>query len=267
MTKVIYIMGAARSGSTIVGVALGNCLGAFYAGELDLYPALGGTPTAPGERRAEFWSRVRRQLARAGHTPKPQWRRWFEHPSSLANGGHFRSARAYRAFNAALFQTVATEARSTVVVDSSHHPLRRLRLGRHPSIGFCTLYLVRDPVGVVRALETDISPKSWLSANAYVWCVYTLAEIIFLIVRTPKLRIRFEDFVADPAETTRKIAEACPDLDTSAVDYDRLCTGLPLAGNRLIREASVGVRAGVDPTDRDITRWLQLPWRLRYGYR
>src|SRR5438128_1514865 len=33
--RVIYMMGAGHSGSTILGVALGNCEGVFYAGEVE----------------------------------------------------------------------------------------------------------------------------------------------------------------------------------------------------------------------------------------
>lgn len=260
-------MGAARSGSTVVGVALGNCAGGFYAGELDLYPALRGVPTAPGDERLEFWTAVRRTLRRSGHTPNPDWRKWFEHPKSLANTGQFRSPRAYRDFNDALYRSISAESGTAVVVDSSHHPLRRLRLARLRSVTFCTLYLVRDPVEVVRSLQTDISPKRRLAANVYVWCVAGLAELVFAIIRAPKLRLRFEDFTADPAEAMRSVCALCPDLDPAGVDYDVLSTGLPLAGNRIIRDATVRVRPSRSPTTRDYSRWVQLPWRLRSGYR
>ena len=38
--RVIYIMGAGRSGSTILGVSLGNCADLVYAGELDKWLAV-----------------------------------------------------------------------------------------------------------------------------------------------------------------------------------------------------------------------------------
>jgi len=39
---VIYVMGAGHSGSSILGVALGNCAGVFYAGEVDEWLLKGG---------------------------------------------------------------------------------------------------------------------------------------------------------------------------------------------------------------------------------
>ncbi len=47
-------MGAGRSGSTTLGVTLGNCAGVLYAGELDNWLARSGTPLESPER-LRFW--------------------------------------------------------------------------------------------------------------------------------------------------------------------------------------------------------------------
>ena len=61
--KVVYIMGAGRSGSTILGVSLGNCADLVYAGELDKWPARSGRPAAPGAEQERFWGAVRSRLS------------------------------------------------------------------------------------------------------------------------------------------------------------------------------------------------------------
>src|SRR4030088_649892 len=57
--RVIYVMGAGRSGRPILGVALGNCENVFYAGELDKWLMRSGVPALGGAERASFWERVR----------------------------------------------------------------------------------------------------------------------------------------------------------------------------------------------------------------
>ena len=57
--QVVYVMGSGRSGSTILGLALGNCDGVFYAGELDNWLVRSGTPVLGGLERTRFWSTVR----------------------------------------------------------------------------------------------------------------------------------------------------------------------------------------------------------------
>src|SRR5690349_8153866 len=60
--KVIYVMGAGRSGSTILGVTLGNCAGVFYAGELDAWLPRSGAPQLDDATRVRFWGGVREHV-------------------------------------------------------------------------------------------------------------------------------------------------------------------------------------------------------------
>src|SRR5207247_716901 len=63
--EIVYVIGGAGSGRPIFGVALGNCPGYFYGGELDAWLRLGGIPTTVSGRPAagEFWEGVRGDLA------------------------------------------------------------------------------------------------------------------------------------------------------------------------------------------------------------
>src|SRR5690349_15916974 len=64
--QVIYVMGAGRSGSTTLGIALGNCGGVFYAGELDNWLVRSGVPQVEDEERMCFWEKVRAELEDLG---------------------------------------------------------------------------------------------------------------------------------------------------------------------------------------------------------
>jgi len=57
--RVIYVMGAGRSGSTTLGITLGNCTDVFYAGELDNWLVRSGVPQVQDDERLRFWSKVR----------------------------------------------------------------------------------------------------------------------------------------------------------------------------------------------------------------
>src|ERR1700722_13603799 len=63
--QVMYVMGAGRSGSTILGVTLGNCPGVFYAGELDAWLARSGEPQLSDPERDAFWGEVRANVPEA----------------------------------------------------------------------------------------------------------------------------------------------------------------------------------------------------------
>src|SRR4051812_9425114 len=61
--KLLYVLGTGRSGSTILGIALGNCEGIFYAGELHLWLGRAGKPPLKGAERERFWGAVREQVS------------------------------------------------------------------------------------------------------------------------------------------------------------------------------------------------------------
>src|ERR1700730_15993454 len=128
--RVIYVMGAGRSGSTILGVALGNCEGVFYAGELDKWLIRRGEPALGGGERAQFWERVRARVNASdlfGYGARA-----LERSSALFSVSKARRRRRvrrrYREVARELYRAIATEARADYVVDSSHYPLRAREL-------------------------------------------------------------------------------------------------------------------------------------------
>src|ERR1700751_3858306 len=56
--KLIYVMGAGHSGSTILGITLGNCDGFFYAGELEEWLMSSARPRWGASDRQDFWGAV-----------------------------------------------------------------------------------------------------------------------------------------------------------------------------------------------------------------
>src|SRR5258707_3447159 len=68
-TKVVYVIGAGHSGSTILGLTLGNCDGVFFAGEVARWLRYDGRPPLEGEERAELWRRGREQVRRPAEPP------------------------------------------------------------------------------------------------------------------------------------------------------------------------------------------------------
>jgi hypothetical protein len=85
--SVIYTMGSGRSGSTILGVSLGNCEGVFFAGELDRWLPSGGTPVLGGTERTRFWNAVRERVGAPQEMLSGEARDRFERARGLLRGG------------------------------------------------------------------------------------------------------------------------------------------------------------------------------------
>ena len=152
--KIVYVMGAGRSGSTILGVALGNCENVFFAGELDRWLARSGVPR-PQRRGAELWSRIRAGV----QDPEAELEgktTYLERSSALLDVRKWparrRLRRAYRRISQELYLSIAHVTGATHIVDTSHYPLRARELQSLTGVDLYLVLLVRDPRAVAASL-------------------------------------------------------------------------------------------------------------------
>lgn len=271
--KVAYVMGAGRSGSTILGIALGNCDGVVYAGEMDKWLRRAGDPPLGGEERERFWREVREEVdvspeltgkvARCLEASSAPFRRRFW-------GEQRRLRGPYRRFAGELYRAIAQVAGAAGVVDTSHFPRRARELQHVEGIDLYLLFLVRDPQSIVASWDRDdvVEPRfTPLQTNAYMWLTYLISLLVFLRhPRERRLLVRHEDFLADPAAVVRDILDL---IGSSAPlpDFGELRTGVAFQGNRVAREQVVSLNGSAPKPSRFslLTAVLQLPWKLVFS--
>lgn len=271
--QVVYVMGSGRSGSTILGLALGNCDGVFYAGELDNWLVRSGTPVLGGLERTRFWSTVRDDVPGARELFGNQAQRDLER-SFAPFRIHRRRARrqlreGYRRVTEDLYRAIAHAGGVTHVVDTSHFPLRARELQALDGIDLYLIFLVRDPRSVVDSFNlylnrNDVAERRLrvLSTNANLWLTHLLSVLVFL--RQPRERrmlLRHEELLANPEGMLGEILDRVG--STAALpDLASLSTGLPLNGNRLLSADVVSLKsqAVVARGGARMTALLQLPW-------
>jgi Sulfotransferase family len=247
--KVIYVMGAGRSGSTMLGVTLGNCDGVFYAGELDKWLLRSGEPKLGGEQRTAFWSAVKQEVPDARTLYGPTAHRYLERSSALfeVRGPSVRASirESYLRVTADLYRAIAARAEATHVVDTSHYPLRARQLQSLDAIELYLLLLVREPQQVIASFaRADVQEPRFNPAKtrAYLLLTHLLSSWVFQ-KHPPERRfvVANEDFAADPEDVLRRLLDY---VGSSAPipDLTSLKTGIPLQGNRLIREDVVSLR-------------------------
>jgi hypothetical protein len=268
---VVYVMGAGRSGSTILGVALGNCAGVLYAGELDKWLLRSGVPPLGGEERARFWRTVRDRVADAGELFGGE-ARILERSSDLLRVRHWRRRRRlrerYRRVSQQLLCAISQAAEARFVVDTSHYPLRARELQALAGIDLYLVFLVRDPQSVVASFKRRDVPEPTFAvhaSNAYLWLTHLVSLVVFLRQRADRrMFVRYEDFVANPRTVVGQIL-AQIGASSPVPDFTSLKPGVPFQGNRLLRsDAAIAMsRDASGPAHRSIaTSVLQFPWRL-----
>ncbi len=256
---VVYVMGAGRSGSTILGVMLGNCAGVCFAGELDKWIARGGQPKLTDAARVEFWRNVGALVADPETVRKGKPHRNLERSSALLRPGRIRARRRlrapYRRVTGELYEAVAATAGTGCIVDTSHYPLRARELQSLTNVDLYLLLLVRDPRDVVASFaKDDVAERRFnpFTTRAYLLLTYLLSGWVFL--KHPRERravLFYEDLLEDPHGV---LGDLLARVGSSAElpDLSSLSTGLPLHGNRLIDAPTVAlarerVSAGAGP--------------------
>jgi hypothetical protein len=239
-TKVLYIAGNGRSGSTLLGVLLGQIPGFFNVGEVrrvwDEYNSehdarLGsericscGVPF----RECAAWTSVFREafggLDRVDRKAlsASSWK--FSMHKRLIAPTMRETAFPWEreeldAFLAALDRLYAAIPRATgsrVVVDASKWPMYGAMVSMLPSVEMYVLHLVRDPRAVafswtrtkVKPGEMFIPPQNVLKTTGYWVAVNPAVERFWNAGSNPRyLRMSYEAFVQSPRESLERILE------------------------------------------------------------
>lgn len=224
---VLYILGSARSGSSLLASLLGELPGCFATAETRLlwhgfddrrcgcgvpvrecpvwraaidHAAAGGATTDPAEVVA-----LQRQATRTRHV------------TGLLAGGqqHGSAASAYTRTMVGLYRGLAGATGAAVIVDSSKSPAEAVLLARSTEVRCVVLHLVRDARAVahswVRAARRGTPGRHQrLVPTAARWLATNLVAEGVCRAAGPErsLRLRYEDLVADPASIVATIAGA-----------------------------------------------------------
>jgi hypothetical protein len=216
--RVLYVLGYGRSGSTVLGMALGQHPGLVNLGEISTLPTFIPGPTYIAPRacgcllpldQCPYWQGVARRvgsmaaLAQDGTTLSPAmgWRRyapWLPPPSAELP----RWAEAA----AAMYRAAIAEAAATAAVDTSKGASRAWWLWHSGQVDLSFVWLTRRLEGVIRsqvrhgnsALKTAVS---WRLAQRQAAQMTRAAERAGL--RVP--RIAYERLVREPREVLGEV--------------------------------------------------------------
>jgi len=305
MTKVLYIAGDGRSGSTLLERLLGCHPALFPVGELkqiwersfidDQLCSCGAAFSA-----CPLWKQIRETMQAQGGIPDPQavveLQRRVDRIRHLPRrlltrrrGREDPDAARLRKIFARLYGAIATVTGADWIVDASKHPQTAYLLADAPGIELHVLHLVRDPRGVAWSWQkkqvrpeitdrTELMPRynTWVSAGNWL-LVNRLAELAGGPAAAYR-RIRYEELIARPAATLDQLFTWLG-LEATGGDFispngeveltrDHTVSGNPLrfrTGPTTIRNDDAW-RQAMPPARQRLIRLLTRPLLNRYGY-
>ncbi len=307
-STVLYIAGTGRSGSTLLASILGEVDGIFAAGEVRYLWQRGlaesrlcgcGVPV----RDCPVWSAV---LSHGGHLDEPERMdgvvallkrtgRIRNLPAILAghvwpgiNPARSASTARDRAALGELYAAIAEATGSRVIVDSSKLPAYANVLTATPGIDLRIIHLIRDPRGAAHSWSsrkplTDGAARTHMeqigpAKSAVLWDLWNLSGgLLFSGSPDRYLRLRYEDFIANPQAAVRHILSmvGMEDAQLPFVGGSEAVTSFnhSVAGNPdrllhgLIRlRPDDRWRTAMARRDQRLVSAITLPLLLHYGY-
>lgn len=234
-TKVLFIGGSGRSGSTLLDRVLGQFNGIVSTGELRNIWDSGFAPNqlcscGAKLRQCEFWSAVichefggfnhvnlegiislKHAVAERAHLPLLAFRQ-------MRSRQYQSKLEAYCDVFSRLYSAIKQISGARVIVDSSSHPCHGLMLNEVRNVDCYIVHLVRDSRAVAysrlrkkRRLgiywKEEYMPQSSALEAAVKWDLANIFTEYLQCMNDRYLRIRYEDFIRNPQEQLGKIGE------------------------------------------------------------
>jgi hypothetical protein len=301
--RVLYVAGAGRSGSTVLGSILGShpeCVGVGELTNLVSQGLMQELFCACGERVPDcpFWIAVRREwLRRLGGTEDPlryltmqaRFERLRSIPRLVGSSVESRRFAAFEQWTIQLFAAIRTVAGRPVVIDTSKRPVRALALSKMRGLDLRVLHLVRDPRGVAFSLSQSFPEDPtrgvqrpmfghpvWRSA--LMWrLTNTLTDLVGRRLAPERFRrLRYEELTGDPAASLQSVFGLAGLASSGVAERlergDEIETGHTVAGNRLRMQGRFRLRiddrwtSAMSRSDQRLVVRLVGPAFVRYGY-
>ena len=256
--QVLYIMGTARSGSTILEILLAHgerCLGVgeltaiVQDGFIENKPCSCGAPF----NKCAFWGEVKEKLALSPKAlqewaklqHKVEWHTGFLRQCLGLLSAH--EWKRYCEYNQNLLKALREISGAAIIVDSSKYAGRALALGRMNEVDLSVICLTRSPEGLMASFQ---KPNRDEQRPKKPWAVfrYYVFVMISVYVALKKLggltiRLRFEDLIADPVAAVSEIEEKSKvivsDIVRKLKKNDCFEVGHIVTGNRLRKNKSI----------------------------
>jgi hypothetical protein len=251
--KIIYIIGAGRSGTTLLDIILGNSGDIFSCGELNRFPNRNGTPPKreAGDEVTAFWKNINNHLNLSDgdlgkldklHSTYEYHIRTFK---GLLFGVSDKLSETYKTYIKKLYQFIFSFIKESIIIDSSKYPGRAITLSQtlKDNYEICYVYIIRDPIGVVGSFtkkELEQPPKNWFLANIYFFAVNLLCQRTLTYLQRKghqTLTVTYEQITQEPLETIERIGKEL-NFETENIlqkikANDYLDTGFLFDGNRI----------------------------------
>lgn len=253
--QVLYLMGAGRSGTTLLATVLGESSQIVTLGELnqflDYLIENKRCSCAQHLSECEFWRPVVTELlTRYTIEELMEINEYQERTEAHSNivPSFFIKKERYIKFQKELFDIIYEANPGTYFLDSSKYISRCLQLRRTKGMELKVIYTVRDVRGVINSFGKKVqTSKSPASTILYYSLINFFGQLFYW--RTSKkdvMKLRYEDFVSQPTQSIQNIASfvqiPLDDIVSKLDKQEQFIMPHIIGGNRMKNQSKIRLR-------------------------
>lgn len=230
-TKILYIAGSGRSGSTLLSEIIGQIDGFFYAGEMNYVVKRGIIENrlcgcSLPFRTCELWQKVIRKAFGDLTQETANFLIDLQNRNVRLRQGPIQLLKVrrpclekYLEYMGLLYRAVKTVTKCRVIIDSSKAPVYGSVLGMLRDVDLYVVQLIRDPRAVAFSWQRkrNYQPSSGkavylerlgLFRSCFDWMVINiLARAFWYRMQNRYMLLRYEDFIANPSHHVTRILD------------------------------------------------------------
>lgn len=261
--NLIYLLGAGRSGTTLLATLLNSCSSVVTVGEMHQFyeHLLENKPCSCGKKLGScfVWSSIVKAIDQSGLSLEnalqttEEVEKHYNIPKEILIN---KQNEAYQKLQEKAFEALGKENPDKYLVDSSKYIARYLQLKKNKKYNIKGVYLVRDVRGVVNSFGKQVqTPKKPLAALIYYNLINFWGE---LITRFDKniVKIRYEDLIEYPEQTLKTILTHVFGTEKDVKLPKEYTVPHIVGGNRMKKKKSIMVKPDYS-WKRKIKRWKQ----------
>lgn len=248
----IYIIGAARSGTTLLDIVLGNSNNAISLGEINRFFKRNGIPPKRSKHNKVFvfWKNIRLKiednLVNINYEELDNTFNRNEYHSRFFKSVFKRNDKNYIETLRVKYKILTNNIQENLLIESSKYPVRALNISNYVNGSLFEIkyvFIRKDPVKVVasfRKKNLEQPAKGFLAANIYYLTVNFLCFITMTLLKKRGHKVfsfKHEDFLDNPEKTLIELSSKL-DIDLKQIlnkiyNNTALNTGFLFDGNRI----------------------------------
>lgn len=272
---IIYIIGAGRSGTTLLDIILGNNKDTISLGEINRFFKREGIPPKreSNSNVYKFWDSIKLELEREYKN-----RLDYKYCNRLTHINEYhtyflkvlinRVSPEYKTLLSNQYSSILKNVKENTIIESSKYPLRAINLSNNKNDDFDVkfIYLRKDPVKVVNSFNKkglEQPSKGFLASNFYYLIVNSLCSISIFILKRKNFKvskIKYEELITKPVYTLKKLEkelECSFELSQNKIENKKpLNTGYLFDGNRIRLKETILLRTEMERNKKNVKNFI-----------